>query len=62
MNHKLKNVPLSCFLWRQYLELEVAELNAEIQIEVEKLGEMLDREKFSEELGSVAVWKFVTNT
>jgi hypothetical protein len=34
-------------------------LDAEIQIKMEKLGEMLDREKFTEELASVTVWKSI---
>jgi hypothetical protein len=33
-------------------------LDAEIQIKMEKLGEMLDREKFTE-LASVTVWKSI---
>ncbi|KAK3160339.1 hypothetical protein QOZ80_1BG0058240 [Eleusine coracana subsp. coracana] len=41
------------------LELEVTDLDAEIRIKMEKLGEILDSEKFSEELGAVTVWKSI---
>ncbi|KAL6627438.1 hypothetical protein ACP70R_031164 [Stipagrostis hirtigluma subsp. patula] len=41
------------------LELEAAKLDAEIFSKTEKLGEMLECEKFSEELGSLAVWKSI---
>ncbi|TVU21919.1 hypothetical protein EJB05_31590 [Eragrostis curvula] len=41
------------------LELEVAKLDAEIEIRMERLGDMLESEKFSEELSSLTVWKSV---
>ncbi|TVU21925.1 hypothetical protein EJB05_31596, partial [Eragrostis curvula] len=39
------------------LEMEVAKLDAEIEIKMDKLREMLESEMFLEELGSATVWK-----
>ena len=50
--------PPSFFL-KQQLEVEVAKLDPKLQGKTEKLSELLELEKFSEELGSVTMLKSV---
>ncbi|TVU21918.1 hypothetical protein EJB05_31589 [Eragrostis curvula] len=46
-------------LKEQKLEMEVAKLDAEIEIKMDKLLELLEGAKLVEELGSAAVWKSI---
>ncbi|TVU21916.1 hypothetical protein EJB05_31587 [Eragrostis curvula] len=46
-------------LKKQKLEIEVAKLDAEIEIKMNKLHELLEDEKLIEELGSATVWKSI---
>ncbi|TVU21926.1 hypothetical protein EJB05_31597, partial [Eragrostis curvula] len=44
---------------KRNLEMEVAKLDAEIEIKMNKLRELLEGEKLIEELGSATVWKSI---